>query len=701
MKKIIKRIYFIYAFVVLLGFVIIGQIIYLQFFAEITVTDADISFRQEEIEANRGSILARDSRPLSTSVPYYQIRMDCVVPDKQLLTQEIDQLAKELSNFFKDKSAAAYKNQILKARKEGKRYMAIGNRLVDYSEMIEIKQFSVFKYGSLKGGIITEQKNRRNNPYGRLAYRTIGFINSNGVGAGLEASFNHDLQGIPGRQTVQKVLGGEWIPVISEKSLQPHDGYDVLTTLDIDIQEAAENALKEQLSLSEEIEGATAIVMEVKTGAIRAIANMKKGKGGSFDESYNYAIGHATEPGSTFKLATLVALLEDGYVTLDSKIDAGDGKWRYSSASYSDVGKGLGEITVKEAFQKSSNVAFAKLAVEHYANNEKRFVDRIMNMKITEKFNLEIKGAAGTVIYTPGDAMWSGVSLPSMAIGYATMLTPLHTLTFYNAIANNGKMMKPYFVENIQKNGEVYKKLGPQEISGSICSKKTVELVKAALRGVVEEGTGKIIQDNRYSISGKTGTARIAFDGKYIDAQGYRRHQATFAGFFPSENPKYSAIVVLYSSKTRGNFYGGSWSAPVFKKIADKIYANSPDWNSPLDVKITDSLGTPPLLAGRGSEIKNSLTYLPNGSSVKIKESDWVVKDSTKSKLVATTIENGIIPDVRDMGLKDALYILENMGYRVTFSGKGKVTSQYPQPGTSLTRNQLVEIKLKEIYETE
>ncbi len=701
MKGIIKRVYIIYGFVIMIGLVVIGQIIYLQYFAEIEISDADISYRKEEIEATRGSILAMDGRPLSTSVPYFQIRMDCVVPSDNLIKEELDALARELSSFFGNKSAASYKNEILKARKEGKRYLALGNKLVDYSEMLQIKEFPMFKHGALKGGLITEQKNRRNNPYGRLAYRTIGFINNNGVGAGLEASFNHDLKGTPGYQTVQRMLGGEWIPVIGEKSLSPKDGFDILTTINIDIQEAAESALKEQLSLTDEIEGATAIVMEVKTGAIRAIANMKKGKGGTFDESYNYAIGHATEPGSTFKLATLIALLEDGFVTLDTKVDAGNGKWKYSTASFSDVGNGLGVITVKEAFQKSSNVAFAKLTVDHYSENEKKFVDRIMNLKITEKFNLEINGAAGSVIYTPGDAMWSGVSLPSMAIGYSTMITPLHTLTLYNAIANNGKMMKPYFVENVQKNGVVSKKLGAQEVSGSICSRKTVELVKQALKGVVEEGTGKIIKDSRYSISGKTGTARIAFDGRYQDASGYRMHQATFAGFFPSDDPKYSAIVVLYSGKTRGNFYGGSWSAPVFKKIADKIYAASPEWNPPVAPDSGTAATQTPLLAGNGKEIRQILAYLPGADPAIAKNAEWYQRDSTGEQLTPASLETGLVPNVSGMGLKDALYLLENLGYRVRFAGKGKVTGQNPAPGTPLDKNGIVEIQLKEIYETQ
>lgn len=701
MNTFIKRVYIVYSILIILTLRIIWRIIFLLFIADIEVTDMDISYRVEEIEATRGSILARDGRALSTSVPYFQIRMDCVLPSDELIKSQIDDLAKELSNFFGNKSSAAYKNEIIEARNSGQKYKAIGSRIVDYTEMLQIKQFPIFKEGSLRGGLITEQKNRRNNPYGRLAYRTIGYINSNEVGVGVERSYDFYLKGKPGRQTVQRMLGGEWVPVASQETVLPQDGFDVLTTIDIDIQEATENALKDQLALSDEFEGATAIVMEVSTGAIRAVANMKKEPGGKFDESYNYAIGHATEPGSTFKLATLVALIEDGYVTLDTPVDAGDGSWKYSTATYHDVTRGgYGNINMLKAFEKSSNVAFAKMAVEHYANNEKKFVDRIMNMKITERFNLDIMGEAQAVIYAPGDQMWSKVSLPSMAIGYSSMITPLHTLTFYNAIANNGKMMKPYFIENLQKDGIIYQEFGNQEVSGSICSRRTVEQVQEALRGVVKEGTGKAINDPRYSISGKTGTARVAFDGKYIDAQGNRKHQASFAGFFPSENPKYSAIVVLYSVKTRANFYGGSWAAPVFKNIADKIYSNSPEWKGALDSIKEGGPGNAQLLAGSTKALKTALSFIlsPN-NEITISE-EWSQKDSTGENLIASNLQQGVVPNITGMGLKDALYLLENMGYRVSFEGKGRVTDQNPPANSQLEKNGIVQLQLSSIYET-
>ncbi|MDP3397921.1 MAG: penicillin-binding protein [Bacteroidales bacterium] len=697
MNTFIKRVYIVYVLLIILTLRIMWRIIFLQYFADIKMSDTDISFRQEEIEATRGSVLAMDGRPLSASVPYFQIRMDCVVPIDSLFNNNIDALSRELSLFFNDKGAAEYKRELVTARREGKRYKTVGNRLVDYSEMLQIRKFPIFKEGVNRGGIITEQRNRRNNPYGRLAYRTIGFINNEGVGVGIEKSYDYYLKGIPGRQTVQRMLGGEWVPVIGEELVLPNDGMDVQTTLSIEIQEAAENALREQLSKSDVFEGATVIVMEVKTGAIRAIANMKKGEGGTFDESYNYAVAHATEPGSTFKLATLVALLEDGFVTLDTRVDAGNGKWAYSTTNFTDVrAGGYGNISVLEAFEKSSNVAFAKLAVEHYANNEKSYVNRIMNMKINERFNLDLPGEARAAVYMPGDPMWSRLSLPMMSIGYFSLLTPLHTLTFYNAIANNGKMMKPYFVENLQKNGVIVKEFGPQEVSGSVCSKKTIEQVHRALRGVVEHGTAKPLDNPNYKISGKTGTAQIAFDGRYKDAQGNKKHQASFAGFFPSDNPEYSAIVVLYTNKTSGNFYGGAWAAPVFKLVADKIYSVSPHWNEP--VKAEEREEYPEVLAGAGSSVRAVLPRLKT-SFRSVAQGEWLRRDSTGKALVSyQAVPNDSVPDVINMGLKDALYLLENRGFRVQFKGKGRVTLQNPLPGTYLPKNGVIDLQLSEFY---
>ncbi|MBE6223950.1 MAG: PASTA domain-containing protein [Bacteroidales bacterium] len=698
---IFKKMALIYKLFVLIALAVVGKIAWLQFIAPTDTTAVDIAYREEKIEAIRGDILAHDGRPMATSVPYYQIRMDCVVPNEDTFKKHIDGLSRSLAEFFRNKSAAAYKEELVKARKDGKRYKAIGNRLVDYAELARIKQFPILKLGANRGGIIVEQKYKRNNPYGRLAYRTIGFINTEGVGVGIEGTCDYYLKGAPGKQTVQKMLGGEWRPVTGVEGVAPRDGYDILTTIDIEIQEAAEKALREQLAKGMNIEGGTAIVMEVATGAIRAIANMKK-MGDSYDESYNYAIGDATEPGSVFKLMTLVSLLEDGHVTLEDPIDGGNGKWSYGGHTYSDT-HAYGMMDVKTALAKSSNVAFAKLAVTYYEGKEQQYVDRLNSMKVGERFNLDIQGEGRASIYGPTDAMWSRSSLSSMAIGYATLLTPLHTLTFYNAIANDGKMMKPYFIENYQENGEVVKEFGPQEISGSICSKETAREARRALRHVVEVGTGKFMNKSKFKIAGKTGTSRIAFGGKIgYEKNGFRRYQASFAGFYPYDNPKYSAIVVLYSGETRGNFYGGSWAGPVFKQIADHIYSTSSDWQPMLDGE-KRSMDNPDIATGRldaQSKVLAELgiTFNKNGINER-NSSGWAeFNKDTSGRLVAKnySTDNDSLVNVVNMGLKDAIYLLENNGYKVTFQGYGKVAQQDPAPGTILPEGAVVNLTLKE-----
>ncbi len=705
MTGIFKRIAFLYKLFVVMALVVIIKIIYMQFISPTEIKAEDISYRNEVVESIRGNILARDGRPFATSVPYYRIRLDCIVSNPDTFKNNIDKLSRELANFFRNKPAAAYKKELIQARKEGKRYKALGNRLVDYSELEQIKKFPLLRLGANRGGLITEQKYKRNNPYGRLAYRTIGFINTEGTGVGIEGSCDYYLKGVPGQQVLQRMLGGEWRPINNnEETIPPKDGYDIQTTIDIGIQEEAEKALREQLAKGDNVEGATAIVMEVKTGAIRAIANMKKTSGGGYDESYNYAIGDATEPGSVLKLVTLVSLLEDGYVTLNSPVDAGNGKWKYGGHTYSDVTPGgYGLINVKKAFEKSSNVAFAKLAVEYYGGREKKYVDRIQNMKLGERFNLDIQGESRAVIYAPGDPMWSNSSISSMAIGYAVLLTPLHTLTFYNAIANEGKMVKPYFIDNYQQNGEIIKQFAPQEIIGSICSKSTIKAAQEALRGVVEEGTGKALNNQYYQIAGKTGTARISYGGKYgYEKNGFRRYQASFAGYFPAENPQYCAIVILYSGDTRGNFYGGSQAGPVFKRIADYIYSISHEWEIPLNGKNREGTSLPYICTGKAEAAKTVLSQLGMENKVvnmRSKESSgWQQFTRDSLKLIATTYptHTDSLVNVTGMGLKDAVYLLENMGYRVTFSGCGKVTGQSPAPGSKISKKTVINLQLSE-----
>ncbi|MCL2501710.1 MAG: transpeptidase family protein [Bacteroidales bacterium] len=681
-KQLIVKIKLLYLVLLLVAGAIVAQILYLQHATDLGNRADRNAYTREEIEANRGSILAKDGRFLAASIPYYQIRIDCLAPHRDTFNRDIDGLSAALSQFFRDKSAAAYKRELLSTLESGNRYKAIGNRNVTYAELEQIKQFPLFRRGANRGGLIAVQKNRRSYPYNRLASRTIGFINDQGQGAGIENAFDHQLKGQPGMRVIHRLSQR---PLTSNPEVLPVDGFDVQTTIDIDIQEAVERALRNQLAKSTELEGATAVVMEVQTGAIRAIANLTKTDDGDYDERYNYAVGMATEPGSTFKLATLTALLEDDRVSLSSVVDVGNGRWNYGGLSISDVSRAGGPMSVLEAFEKSSNVAFAKMAVQHFAGRESRFLQRLYDMKVSENLKLDISGGGAASLRAREDrSPWHPGSLPMMAIGYQVQLTPLHVLTFYNAIANGGKMMRPYLVESLKKHGQTERLFKPQVISGAICSKSTADSLQKALRHAVKEGTARSIDNPRYGISGKTGTAQIAFGSGGYREEGYHRHQASFAGFFPSERPRYSVIVVLYSQKTRRNFYGGSWAAPVFREIADKIYSFSTDWNEPVIREKTPAHKPPQALAGNDTyeqEVRNIL------------EGKAVLSKSTPNW--SRPISDGTVPNVVGMGLRDALYLLERNGLKVQIKGVGDVEGQYPPPGTPLQGVNSVEITLR------
>ena len=440
--------------------------------------------------------------------------------------------------------------------------------------------------------------------------------------------------------------------------------------------------------------------MDVRSGAVRGIANMYKRKDGTFDESYNYAFSHATEPGSTLKLAALTAMIEDGYITLETEVDGGNGEWHYGGIRITDTHRGgYGKMTALEAFEKSSNIAFAKMITESYGDDPSAYISRLHNMKLVEKLNLDIEGEAYAYILSPEDVAWSNSSLASLGYGYAITVTPLHILTFYNAIANGGKMMRPYFIEDFERDGIPTEAMGASVVSGSICSKSTLADVRKALRGVVENGTAKICNDPRYSIAGKTGTARVAVNGKYEDENGFRRYQASFAGYFPADEPRYSCIVVLYTGPTKGNFYGATWAAPVFKRIADKIYASNPGWNPPIYSSGITPKDNPSIASGMAANDGMPIEYMPMASRPYVKGKSWVRieggEEGVPPVVTDLEIEKGIVPDVSGMGLKDALYLLENEGYKVNFSGSGRVVSQTPDAGTALGRGHKITLTLK------
>ena len=697
-NRIFLRFFIVYAVFLALGGIAVFGIVKEQFLTKDKVT-ADDLYKQQVLKPVRGSILACDGSPLAVSIPVYGLRWDSMVVADSTYKKSADSLAQSLSRLFRDKTAEQYRAEMDIARMKKNRYARICPREVDFGELEDIQNFPIFRLGQFKGGLIVIKGSERVNPYGTLANRTVGSINTLGEGAGIEHTYDFRLRGKEGLQTVHRALGDEWLPVNGMPSVPAVDGEDIRSTIDVRIQEAAETELRNQLAMSDVFEGGTAIVMDVATGAVRGIANMYKRKDGTFDETYNYAFGHATEPGSTLKLAALTAMIEDGYITLDTEVDGGNGEWHYGGIRITDTHRGgYGKMTALQAFEKSSNIAFAKMVTGCYENDPAAYISRLHNMKLIEKLNLDIGGEAYAYILSPEDAAWSKSSLASLGYGYALTVTPMHILMFYNAIANGGKMMRPYFIEDFERDGIPTEISGSSTVSGSICSSGTLAAVRKALRGVVENGTAKVCNDPRYAIAGKTGTARVAVNGRYEDEQGNRRYQASFAGYFPADDPKYSCIVVLYTGPTKGNFYGATWAAPVFKRIADKIYASHPEWNPPLYAHGITPPDSPSIASGLNGNGGMPVDYMPMSVRPSVKGRGWIkVEGGGKDVMYAVTdleIENGIVPDVSGMGLKDALYLLENEGYKVTFTGSGRVASQTPLAGTALERGQNVSLIL-------
>jgi cell division protein FtsI (penicillin-binding protein 3) len=592
-KNMLLRAGLVYVAVSLLAVWVFISIIALQFNA--SLKNEGVKTKYEPVAAQRGAILACDGRLLVTSVPSYYLYIDAVAADSAVFNNEVAALSDSLFHLFGDKSAAAYEKQLRNARRNNKRYMQVGNRWIGYNELQQAKKYPVLREGQRSKkkhgyegwgkGLIEKERNERKRFYDGMALRTLGWQNEEGTYVGLEGRYDYALKGVLGERLMQRTAGGAWIPVNNAPETPPRNGNTLVSTIDVDIQDAAETALRRQLAVDKNpnivFEAGCAVVMEVQTGAIRAIANMRRNPNGSYSEDYNYAVGRASEPGSTFKLFSLIALLEDNKVSMEDMVATGKGHWTYSGTTIRDVSSGgYGTISVQQVFEKSSNVGFAMLVMDKYKGNERLYVDKMYAMKLNEKMNLQIPGEAAQQVRYPGDKYWSNLSLPMMAMGYEVLLTPLKTLTVYNAVANNGRMMKPLFATELRNGNRTTESFSPEVISSAICSQSTLKKVRLALEGVVKNGTARNICDTtNYSIAGKTGTARMAFGSGGYEQNGYRKYQASFAGYFPADKPKYSMVIVLYSEPTNSSgIYGAAWAAPVFKEIADKIYANTPEW---------------------------------------------------------------------------------------------------------------------------
>lgn len=608
--------------------------------------------RMFTIEPNQGNLYSEDGSLLATSVSKFEIHWDAVSVSDEDFKDHLRALSDSLSVLL-EKPSSYFTQKLRKAKYDKSRYAFIASDL-DYYEYLRIKSFPLFNKGPYKGGIVVGQKTVREHPLGKIAERSIGYVlkdpNGHITRVGLEGAFSDYLAGKEGKRLKQKIAKGQWKPLGLNNIVEPEDGYDVISTIDVNIQDVAHFELLKQLEHYKADHGSV-VVMETATGEIKAISNLGRTSEGKYYERLNYAVGESHEPGSTFKLMALVAALEDKVVDTTSIIDTGKGSYKvYNKYVRDSHDGGYGEISVAKALEVSSNTAFAKMINENYKEQPQRFVNRLRNMNLHEPLGLSISGEGMPVLRSPGDQGWSGLSLAWMAYGYGVSMTPLQTLSFYNAIANDGELVKPRMIKEVKSWNRTVNKFEKEVVNPSICSKETLAKVQEILKNVVKRGTGSKLYDPKFSMAGKTGTAQKDYAG----GKDALKYVSSFVGYFPAETPKYSCIVVIHEPDKHIGYYGADVSGPVFKAIAQKIYSNA---ISEVEVDIeVEALSRAPVL-----EAKGELSTMPNLKG-------WV-------------------------GM-DAVYYLENAGLNVEVVGNGKVKRQSVKAGRSIRKGQKITIEL-------
>lgn len=641
-----------------------------------------LSTRYIDVEAVRGNIYSSDGSLLASSIPEYDLRMDLYAPgieDDEVFESKVDSLAISLAAFFGDRSTTQYVATLREARKKGNRYFLI-KRNVGHQELKTVRGFPIFNLGRYKGGLIAERKNKRILPFQNLAARTIGYkIEEENVHVGLEGAYSDYIDGTNGKRLVQRIAGGVWMPVNAEEEVVPIDGSDIIATIDVNLQDMAQRALEKQLIESNADNGCV-ILMEVATGEIKAVANFTKDSEGVYREKFNYAIAQSAEPGSTFKLASFLVALEDGVIDTNTMIETGNGTYQVHRHTIRDT-RAYGTITAKHAFEVSSNTAITKIINTHYKENPAAYTRKLHELGLNEPLGLQIPGEGLPLIKTPDAKSWSGLSLPQMAYGYELKMTPLQMLTLYNAVANDGVMVAPLFVKEIRHLGSTVQLFPTRVINSRIASPKTIGKLQDMLEGVITNGTGKRMQTPQYSIAGKTGTAQMA-DG----AAGYsnRKYQSSFAGYFPADNPKYSMIVVIQNP--RNGYYGASIAGPVFRELADMVFAN--------DLQMHDSFAQLQTAALRSNYDKKAQAA-QESVTMSFARHQQQLEDENLEVQETLVTPNGTVPDVSQMNLADALFVLENAGYKVGAKGKGKVVSQSIPQGTMANLGTRITIYLR------
>lgn len=689
-----NRVYILYFFLLVGGLAILGKIGYLQLVEgeKLRETARQVTMDYRNVEAVRGSIHDVNGRLLATSVPIFDIRMDVASEhiSDELFHEKLDSLARGLATLFKDRHYRSYRSSLMSGRQSGNRYLLI-KRNVTYNELKVLRELPILRRGKYKGGLIVISKNRREKPFRKLAARTIGYSRK-GYLVGLEGAYNNVLEGESGKQLMQRIASNVWVPVDQGNLVEPKNGHDILTTIDVNIQDVAESALEEHLKLHGADHGC-AVLMEVSTGEIKAIANLKHDTAtGEYTERYNYAIGESTEPGSTFKIASLMVGLEDGKFDVDDSVDTEGGVTNFFGQRMEDSHEGgFGVISVARSLEVSSNVAISKLIYKAYGSKPQKFVEGIQRMGLHKTLGIEIQGEGKPLIKTTKHPTWSKVTLPWMSIGYEVEMTPLQVLTLYNAIANDGRMMKPMFVKEIRSAGVTLEEFSPVVINNSIASEKTIEKARRMLEGVVEEGTAKNLFNTIYKIAGKTGTAQIANRSAGYE---YTGHKASFVGYFPADNPRYSCIVVV-NKPARGSYYGSAVAAPVFKEIADKVYATQLDMHEgQIDSVVTVNAD---MIAGYQKDFEGLADILGLPVSMVDPAAEFVSPGSSGNRfhMKPLRVKSGYVPDVRGMGARDAVFLLKREGMDVQVFGRGKVVTQSVRPGTRAVKGRKIMIELK------
>ena len=689
-KDIRFRVYITFLAMCLFGMMIMYKGLVIQFKEgnELRAQADSMHTKIEVIQPERGNIFSEDGSLLSSSIPEFDLHVDFTAIKKDTFNKYIESLSVNIAAILKDKNAVDYKEILSNEFKNKNKYFLLKKK-ASYAQYLELKKVEPFKKGMNKGGFISEAKTKRINPFGLLANRIVGLWRKNAQNVGIEREFNNDLSGMQGQRVVRKIAGGTWMP-IDGSEIDPENGRDVITTLDVNIQDVAENALKNQLEKEEATFG-TCIVMEVKTGKIKAMANLGRQNDGSYYEDFNYALKRI-EPGSTFKLVSLISLMRDKLIKTSDMVNCQGGKTQIGPYTISDSHAGLGVLTIKDAFAKSSNVAFAKLIHQNYKDKIGSYWSNLHALGLDQKTGLGMSGETKPS-YIKDSVTKGRFALAFMGMGYQVMITPLHTCMVYNAIANHGKLMKPYLVNSVQEYGKDVVKYEPVVMNAEVLDSVSIESLKETMNEVVETGTGVALKNKYYTICGKTGTAQVADKGlKYSD----RVYHGSFVGFFPKEDPQYTICVVLRTKKGSSNYYGGQIALPVFKEVANRLFAiNMHNVNSiAQQQKVNEVLAVKSIKGSEYDVLAQKLKILKKA----VNTPNWIQHIQTDS-MGNFTYSNFVnyknaVPDVNGMGLKDAIYLLEKIGLKVVPVGKGKVVTQSILPGSKFNKGQKITIQL-------